>query len=343
MNEHSALEAHTRAKFRLKMAILAAAAVICVFVSFQIGYYPLSPADVVGAFAYGMGADVQVPAQAVTIFWNVRLPRIVAAVLIGASLSVSGAVYQGMFKNPLVSPDILGVSAGASLGAAISIFGGNTYIFTQIFAFVGGFSAVALSYFISTRSRQSQTLSLVLTGMMVAALCNSGVAMIKYVADPNDVLQQLTFWLMGSLAKVNMESVLLSMGPMLAGIIAVFLLRWKLNVLSLSDDEAHCLGVSVKKYRFIFTVASTLMSAAAVCLGGLIGWVGLMIPHICRAIFGPENRRLIPACIIMGAAYLLLMDDIARSLLSMELPIGVITAFVGAPFFVWLIVGRRNS
>lgn len=336
--EHKQLSA----RYRRRMAILLALTIIVILISFWIGYYSLSPSQVWKAFLSGLGHTTDVESQAVTIFWKIRLPRILSALLIGSALSVSGSVYQGMFQNPLVSPDILGVSAGASLGAACSIFFGFPYWYTQLFAFIGGLSAVLLSYLISRNTVHSQTLSLVLTGTMITALCNSVVTMIKYLSDPNDVLQQITFWLMGSLTKVNMEGVLWSVPPMLIGMAVIILLRWRLNLLSLNDEEAQSLGMNPRRFRLLFIMASTLLSASAVCLGGLIGWVGLMIPHMARAIFGSDYRRLIPGCILLGGVFLLIMDNIARSLLTLELPIGVVTSFLGAPFFVALILKRRK-
>lgn len=334
-------EKKIRSGYRGKMLFLLIGLGTAVLFSFWVGYYPLSPGQVVSAFLSGLGIQTEVIPQAVTIFWRIRLPRVLAALMIGASLSVSGAVYQGMFRNPLVSPDILGVSAGASMGAAFSIFFGFPYWYTQIFAFACGGLTVFLCYLISTKSVHSQTLSLVLTGSMLGTLCNAVVTMIKYLSDPNDVLQQLTFWLMGSLNKVSMDSLLLSLFPMLAGLVIIYCMRWRINLLALDDEEAQSLGMNTRKYRILLIAASTLLSASAVCLGGLIGWVGLMIPHLARALFGPDYERLVPGCMLMGGLYLLLMDDLARSLLSLELPIGVVTAFMGVPFFVGLILRRK--
>ena len=336
-------EAAARRKYRLVLLGMLSALVLSALLSFWIGYYPLSPGDVVRAFLARFGVESSMDKNAVTIFWNIRLPRILSAVFIGASLSLAGATYQGMFRNPLVSPDILGVSSGASLGAAIAILAGSPNWVVQLAAFVGGVLAVFMSYVISRKSPHSHTLSLVLTGSMVMALCNAGVTMIKYVADPNDVLQQITFWLMGSLTKTDMESFLWSGAPMALGMAVVLLLRWRLNVLTLDEEEARSLGVNVRRYRLIFIAASTLLSASAVCLGGLIGWVGLMVPHMARALVGADSGRLLPACAMLGGTYLVLMDDLARSLLSMELPIGVVTSIMGAPFFIYLILRRREG
>lgn len=336
-------EAAARRKYRLVLLGMLSALVLSALLSFWIGYYPLSPGDVVRAFLARFGVEYSMDKNAVTIFWNIRLPRILSAVFIGASLSLAGATYQGMFRNPLVSPDILGVSSGASLGAAIAILAGSPNWVVQLAAFVGGVLAVFMSYVISRKSPHSHTLSLVLTGSMVMALCNAGVTMIKYVADPNDVLQQITFWLMGSLTKTDTESFLWSGAPMALGMAVVLLLRWRLNVLTLDEEEARSLGVNVRRYRLIFIAASTLLSASAVCLGGLIGWVGLMVPHMARALVGADSGRLLPACAMLGGTYLVLMDDLARSLLSMELPIGVVTSIMGAPFFIYLILRRREG
>lgn len=336
-------EAAQRRRYRLTLLALLAALLAATLFSFLLGYYPLTPAEVCKAFLTRFGYTGTLAPQAVTIFWHIRLPRILSAVFIGASLSVAGASYQGMFRNPLVSPDILGVSSGASLGAAFAILCGAANWVVQLAAFLGGVCAVAASYLISRRSAHSHTLSLVLTGSMIMSLCNAGVTMIKYVADPNDVLQQITFWLMGSLTKTDMDAFLWSAVPMALGLALTFLFRWQLNLLTLDEEEARSLGINVRRFRLLFIAASTLLSAAAVCLGGLIGWVGLMIPHMARALVGADYSRLIPASAMLGALYLVLMDDIARSVLSMELPLGVVTAILGAPFFIHLIIKRREA
>lgn len=335
-------EAAQRRRYRLLLLGMLLLLLAAALFSFWIGYYPLTPRQVVLAFLSRLGCEGEILPQAVTIFWSIRLPRILSAVFIGASLSVAGAAYQGMFRNPLVSPDILGVSSGASLGAAFAILHGAPNWAVQAAAFAGGVAAVAASYLISRKSAHSHTLSLVLTGSMIMALCNAGVTMIKYVADPNDVLQQITFWLMGSLTKTDMDAFLWSFPPMAAGLAVILLLRWQLNLLTLEEEEARSLGIHIRRYRLLFIAASTLLSAAAVCLGGLIGWVGLMIPHLARALVGVDYGRLIPASAMLGAGYLVLMDDLARSLLSMELPLGVVTSIMGAPFFVYLIIKKKE-
>ena len=329
-------------RYRLLLICMPPLLLGAVLFSLCVGYYPLTPAQVVKAALAPLGYGGEVLPQAVTIFWSIRLPRILSAVFIGASLSVAGSAYQGMFRNPLVSPDILGVSSGASLGAALAILGGASGWVIQLSAFVGGVAAVAAAYLISRKSAHSHTLSLVLTGSMIMSLCNAGVTMIKYVADPDDVLQQITFWLMGSLTKTDLEALGWSLPPMLAGLALIFLFRWRINLATLDEEEARSLGLNVRRFRLLLIAASTLLSAAAVCLGGLIGWVGLMIPHLARALVGADYRRLIPASAMLGGIYLLLMDDLARSILSMELPLGVVTSIMGAPFFIFLILKKRR-
>lgn len=331
-----------RRRYRLVLAVMLVFLFLIVLLSFGVGYYPLTPSQVIKAFLSKFGFKGKILPQATTIFWSIRLPRILSALFIGASLSVAGSTYQGMFRNPLVSPDILGVSSGASLGAAFAILNGASNWIVQLSAFAGGVIAVAASYLISRKSAHSHTLSLVLTGTMIMSLCNAGVTMIKYIADPNDVLQQITFWLMGSLTKTTMDAFTWSVIPMLIGLILIFVFRWQINLLTLDEEEAKSLGINIHKYRLIFISASTLLSAAAVCLGGLIGWVGLMIPHLARAIVGVDYSRLIPASAMLGGGYLILVDDIARSILSMELPLGVVTSIMGAPFFIYLIIKRKE-
>lgn len=336
-------DAARRRRYRLVLAGMLVFLLAVMVLSFGVGYYPLSPGQVAAAFLSRFGYQGDIPPQAKAVFWSFRLPRILSAALIGASLSAAGAAYQGMFRNPLVSPDILGVSSGASLGAAAAILGGGSSGLIQLSAFLGGAAAVAASCLISRRSAQPQTLSLVLAGSMMMALCNAGVTLIKYVGDPDDVLQQITFWLMGSLTKADTEALLWSAVPMAVGLAAVLLLRWRINLLTLDEEEARSLGVNAGRSRAVFIAAATLLSAASVCLGGLIGWVGLMIPHMARALVGADYDRLIPASAMLGAGYLVLMDDLARSLLSMEIPLGVVTAVMGVPFFIWLITRRREA
>ena len=327
-----------RKHHRLLLTVMLVILFIIIILSFGVGYYPLTPSQVLKAFLSKFGYKGDILPQAATIFWNIRLPRILSALFIGVSLSVAGSTYQGMFRNPLVSPDILGVSSGASLGAAFAILNGASNWVIQLSAFAGGVIAVAASYLISRKSAHSHTLSLVLTGTMIMSLCNAGVTMIKYIADPNDVLQQITFWLMGSLSGTRMKTVGFAAVCMAVGLLPLLLLRWRMNLLTLSADEARSMGVNTDRLRLVVILSATVLTAASVSVSGMIGWVGLVIPHLSRRLVGNDCRYLLPMSMVFGAAFLLLVDNLARCLTAVEIPIGILTAFVGAPFFVYLMI-----
>lgn len=278
-----------------------------------------------------------------TVIFKVRLPRIISAVLVGASLAVSGVTYQGMFQNPLVSPDILGVSAGAGFGAALGIFFSMHVLGIQLMSFSMGLLSVFLTYLLSSKTRNDPTISLVLVGVLVGTIFTSGTSMLKYLADPYDKLPTITFWLMGSLSSITYEDISLVFLPIIIGIIPLYLVRWRLNVLSLQEEEAKSLGLDTKKLRIIVILCSTLITSAAVSISGMIGWVGLIVPHIARMIVGPNYQKLLPLSILLGSSYLLLVDDIARMLTSVEIPLGILTSTIGAPFFLYLLLCRRGG
>lgn len=318
--------------------------ILIFIVSFTIGRYPLSISLLVKVIASKFLPIVKTwPDTIETVIFKIRLPRIIAAILVGGSLSVSGAVYQGMFKNPLVSPDILGVSAGAAFGAASAIFLSFTSVGIQITSFVFGLTAVILVYIISKRIREDAIISLVITGVLVSSIFTSLTSSIKYIADTNDKLPTITFWLMGSLSNVSLRDIKSVIIPIALGIIPLYILRWRLNVLSLNEDEAKTLGLNTGKIRFIVVICSTLITAASVSISGMIGWIGLVIPHLSRMIVGPDFRILLPTTILLGSSYLLIIDNIARSVATVEIPIGILTSLVGAPFFIFLLVTNKRS
>ena len=277
------------------------------------------------------------------VMFKIRMPRVVAGALIGAGLSAAGAAYQGLFRNPLVSPDVLGASSGAGFGAAIAIFMGMNYAIVSIFAFICGLTAVSVAYIISTRVRRNQTLGMVLAGIMISSLFGSATSFIKLVADPNNVLPAITFWLMGSIAGVRESRLIWAAIPILAGLLILLILRWKLNLLAMGDDEARSMGVNTKAMRVIIVSSATLITAACVAISGLIGWVGLVIPHFARILVGYDYRVVLPVSMLMGASFMMLVDDLARSIVTAEIPLGIITAFVGAPFFLYLILDRGRQ
>ena len=273
-----------------------------------------------------------------------RLPRILAALLIGAGLSLSGAAYQGMFRNPLVSPDILGASAGAGFGAALGIMLSKSVIITQFLALGFGLSAVVVTYMLAGRLRRGDpTLFLVLTGILVGTVFTSLISILKVLADPYDKLPAITFWLMGSLAAINTTDLLILLGPMVVGGAALLLVRWHLNPLSFGEEEARAMGAETGKLRVIIIGACTLLTASAVSVAGIVGWVGLIIPHLARGIVGPDYGKLLPVSAVLGGVYLLLVDDLARLAGPLEMPLGILTALIGAPFFILLMARTRRA
>ena len=262
----------------------------------------------------------------------------------GASLAAAGAAYQGLFRNPLVSPDILGVSTGAGLGAVVGIFLSLPVAAIQLFAFAGGLATVALVYAISAAVRgREPTLVLVLAGVVVGSLAGAAISLLKVLSDPYDQLPAITFWLLGSLASIRKADVFAAMPLVLLGLVPLILLRWRINVLSLGDEEAKALGVEAGRLRLVVIAAATLVTSSVVAISGVIGWVGLVIPHIARMLVGPDFSRLLPASMLLGAGYLVLVDTLARSIARVETPLGILTAMIGAPFFLWLLARGRDG
>lgn len=278
-----------------------------------------------------------------TVVFNIRLPRILLSCMVGCCLSVSGAAYQGVFQNPMASPDILGASNGAAFGAAMAILLGMPSFMITVFAFVASLITVAAVYFIGSRAPGLPTMNLILAGIMISSLFSAGTSYIKLVADPSNQLPAITYWLMGSLSGAKMNDVLLAALPMFLGVATLFCLKWQINLITLGDDEAKALGVNVDLIRFIIIICATLATAASVAVSGMIGWVGLVIPHLSRKISGSDYKRLMPMCMVLGATFMLIVDDVSRNLLAVEIPIGILTAFVGAPFFIYLMTRRSKA
>ena len=307
------------------------------------GPYPLGLADIAGALARRLTGGAAVPAVD-TVLFGVRLPRIGSAILVGAALAAAGAAYQSLFRNPLVSPDILGVSAGAGLGAVLGIFLALPVAGIQVLAFAGGLATVALVYLVAAAVRgREPVLVLVLAGVVVGALAGAMISLLKVLADPYDQLPAITFWLLGSLAGTTPADLAGALPAVLLGLAPLLLLRWRIDVLALGDEEARALGVEAGRLRRIVVAAATLVTAAVVAISGQIGWIGLVVPHMARILVGPGFARLLPAAMLLGAAYLLLVDTVARSLSTVETPLGILTALLGAPFFLWLLARGRTG
>ena len=287
---------------------------------------------------HGLSASID------TVVFNVRGPRIVAAVLVGAALAAAGAAYQGLFRNPLLSPDILGVSTGAALGAVTGIYLSLGVVAIQSLAFVVGLGAVAVVYATGAALRRHDPiLVLVLAGIVIGTLLGSLVSLLKYLADPYNQLPAITFWLLGSLASVTIGDVKAVTPSVVLGLIPLVLLRWRMNVMTLGEDEARALGVDTRRLRLAVIAAATLMTAGVVSISGVVGWIGLLVPHLARFLVGPDFRRLLPASILLGAGYLLGVDTLARTIARIEIPLGVLTAFIGAPFFIWVLAVSRRG
>lgn len=306
--------------------------VVAVLLSLGIGRYPVTPGEALSFLVSGQTLDPHLQ----TVLLRIRLPRIIAAIVAGGALALAGAAYQGMFRNPMVSPDILGVSSGAGFGAALAILLALPVAGVQASAFTGGLVAVLLAISISRTvgKQHNSTLILVLSGIIISALFSALVSLVKFTADPESRLPAITFWLMGSLADIRMQELPVVLLIVLAGSLPIILSGWKLNLLSFGEDEAKALGIHTTQLQMIVITAATLMTASVIALCGLVGWIGLVIPHIARMLGGPDHRLQLPLSFLLGGSTLLLFDTIARTISASEIPIGIITALAGAPFFI---------
>lgn len=341
---HNILRAADK-RYARRFAVLGAVFLAVLLGSLLLGRYALSPGQLVHMlWARISGGAADWPISDDKVVFAVRLPRVAAAALAGAALAVSGAAYQGMFRNPMVSPDILGASTGAGFGAAVAILLGAGYFGISAAAFCCGLLAVAAAWLVSRLSKADQAVALILAGMMISSLFSAGTSFVKLVADTQQQLPAITYWLMGSLSSIKDKDVVFLAIPVALGMIPLFFLRWRMNLLTVGEEEAQSMGVNTRRLRGAVIVCATLLTSASVAVSGMIGWVGLVIPHFCRMLFGYDYRRLIPAGALFGAAFLLAVDDIARLVTTGELPLGILTAFVGAPLFLYLIAtggGRR--
>ncbi len=315
-------------KHRRTVVIMGFALIVCLLLSFTLGRYPVPLGELLGILGSKLGLPVDPfwTSQMEAAVWNIRLPRVVLSVLVGACLAAAGGAYQGVFQNPMASPDILGASSiGITLGA-----------------FAASLVTVALVFTVSRHARGDRVLGLVLAGIMISSLFQAGTSFLKLVADPNNQLPQITYWLMGSLSGAKWAEIGFVIVPMLCGLIPLLLLRWRLNVITMGDDEARAMGVNPQRIRVLIVICSTLVTASAVSVSGMIGWVGLVIPHMMRRLVGSDYRYLMPASLLGGSIFLLIVDNVSRNAATSGIPIGILTAFIGAPFFLWLITGKGD-
>jgi iron complex transport system permease protein len=328
----------------LRRALLMVAiplAVLCL--SLFVGRYFVAPADVAHILLRFLSPGERTwPAASETIVLQIRLPRALLALIVGGGLSMSGVAYQGMFRNPLVSPDILGVSAASGFGAALALLLSRSEVQLQLMAFGFGIIGVSLTYLLARAYRSTPMLMLVLSGVIVAAFFSALLSGAKYIADPDSKLPAITYWLLGSLNGASLQSLKLAAAPIVLGGLGLVLVRWRLNLLAMGEDDARALGVRTEWLKAALIVFTTLITAASVSVCGIVGWVGLVIPHVARIWVGPDHRILMPAACSIGATYLLLIDDVARSVSVSEIPLGILTALIGAPFFAYLLRRTRT-
>ena len=320
-----------------KKVLIGIALLVIIIVSLCLGRYSCNPLDLFGTFYHVLfDAAGEWDTNLITAIFQIRIPRVLCVVLVGAALSVAGASYQGMFKNPLVSPDLLGASAGASLGACIAILLNMPNLGIQALAFAFSLAAVGAAVWLTRIVKSDALLGLVLGGILVSTVFQSGTSIIKLVADADDKLPQITFWLMGTFANITLSDFLLVLAPMLIGFAILLAQRWKLNVLSFGEEEARTLGINTGRTRLWVILAATLITACSVSIAGIIGYVGLVVPHLARAIVGPNYRVLLPTSMVIGSAFLLVVDNFSRLMFATEVPIGILTSIVGVPFFIFI-------
>jgi len=328
-----------RASFAVSMVVMGVVLLCGIVLAVCAGKYTVTPIESIRIL---LGITEGSEEMTVNVVMGLRVPRILASILVGASLSMSGAAYQGIFKNPLVSPDFLGVSSGACIGAAIAILLSLTTTFISAFAFIGGIVAVVLTVSIPELLRNRANIMLVLSGIIVGSAMSSILGFIKYIADPDTQLASITYWAMGSFSYISLREMLTMLPVLLVPMVLLTLMAWWIDVLSMGEDEAKALGANVKLIRGIAIVCSTILTAGSVCIAGTISWIGLIVPHLGRMIVGPSNRRLIPASGLLGGVFMLIVDTLTRTIGSTEMPVSILTGIIGAPFFCWLLIRQQR-
>lgn len=327
-----------------KIIILLVIFLLSIIISFQIGRYPIGPIELVKIL---ISRVIEIPQtwsdQAETVVFNIRLPRVILSFIIGSSLALSGLLLQQVFNNPMASQDVLGSSSASAFGASLALLTGAGYFAVSISAFLFGILSLLLIIGISSKIKKQDTLTLILSGIMVSSLFSSATSFIKLVADTEDTLPAITYFLMGSLSSFRSSDLILVFTVAIAASLPILLISWRINLLSLSEEEAKSMGVNTAMLRLASIGAATLLTAASVACSGQIGWVGLVIPHFSRMIVGSNTRESIPAAMLLGASFLTVVDTIARSISTSEIPLGILTSFVGAPFFLFLIIREAKK
>jgi iron complex transport system permease protein len=329
---------------RVLFPLLSALLVLTVMASLALGRYPVRLEEIVRFLAHELLGINCMDAHRLqtlrTVLIHIRMPRILAAMLVGAALSVSGAVLQSIFVNPLVSPGILGILAGSSFGAALGMVISSSWIMVQINSVLFGMAAAGVAVGLTKFYQGDRILLLVLGGIISSSLFNSLFLMMKYLADPYNQLPAIVYWLMGGFSLADTKTTLILSVPIVCCILTLFLLSPYLNILTMGEEEARSLGVNVRAWRITFIIISTLIGSLTVALCGIIGWIGLVIPHICRMLVGPDNRVLLPSAVLVGSLFLLIADNVSRLLFPVEIPMGILTSLLGIPIFALIL---RNA
>jgi len=328
-----------------KWGLILVVFLVALFTCLCIGRYPMAPSQVVGLILSGLGLEnTQAPREMMLIFWNIRVPRIILSILVGAGISTAGAVFQALFQNPLAAPDILGVTAGASFGAATAIlFLAPLAWVVQTSAFMVGITAVTLAYLLASWSRDHSPSVLVISGIVISAIFQAGLSFTMYIANPYDQLAQIIFWTMGSFNTASWTKIQITLPILVPGILLMILFSWRLNLLTQDEEEVLSMGIPVLRWRIFYVLISTLMVACCVASVGSVAWIGLIVPHIARYLAGPEHGKLIPVTAVLGGIFLMIMDTVARSVMLSEIPISIVTSIFGAPFLGYLVISTGKE
>lgn len=335
---------NTKSRFRATVVIALALLVLAFLIALSVGRYHIDFGTTISALLntwFGIGQPQDNMTNAV--IFTLRLPRSVAAILIGGALALSGACYQSIFKNPLVSPDLLGVSSGACVGAALAILMSLGSFYIQLFAFIAGIATVLATTSIPKLLHNESTMLLVLSGVIMSSLMSAIMSIIKVLADTDTQLAEITYWTMGSLSAIELADIASVLPTILIPAVVILVMRFRLNVMALGDREAKTLGINLQRTRMVFIICATLLTASCVCLAGSIGWVGLVIPHVARLIVGADNKRMLPVAMLFGSVFMLVIDTLCRTLSSSDLRISILTGIIGAPFFFFILVKQHKS
>lgn len=342
-NKIASITSSSKSRYVATLLVLSIILFMAALISISIGHYSFNPMDVLSSIWNGITGQVSEDPSMDLVLVNIRLPRLIAALVVGSALSLAGAVYQGIFRNPLVSPDLLGVSNGACVGASIAIIFGLGLVLQQFMAFVFGILAVLIAISIPKLVKNKSNLMLVLAGIITSGFFSSIMALIKFTADEESQLSSIVYWQMGSLSRIGHQDLLYTVPVVIICMIVLLALAWRLNIISLGEIEAQTLGINVSRLRTLLIICASCLTASTVSISGTIGWIGLIIPHLSRLLVGSDHRKQLPITILLGCTFLLIIDTMCRTLTSLDIPLSVLTGLIGAPFYAWLLWKQRTA